>query len=134
MSRATFQAVLQQFRTRPAGDAADATDRQLLGTFCTRGDQEAFAALVRRHGPMVLSVCRRVLRHQQDAEDAFQATFLVLVRKATSVVPRALVANWLYGVAHLTAVRVRAMNAKRGQREKQVTVMPEPETLAEECR
>ena len=117
---------------RPAPDGG--TDGSLLGAFIDRRDPAAFAELVRRHGPMVLGVCSRVLRHAQDAEDAFQATFLVLARKAASVIPRDLVANWLYGVAHQTAVRVRATAARRRTREKQVTVMPEPALEQEDTR
>jgi RNA polymerase sigma-70 factor (ECF subfamily) len=79
------------------------TDGQLLECFVARREEAAFAALVRRHGPMVLGVCRRILDHSHDADDAFQATFLVLVRKAASVTPRELVGNWLYGVAYRTA-------------------------------
>jgi RNA polymerase sigma factor (sigma-70 family) len=102
------------------------TDGQLLDSFIQHEDQAALAVLVRRHGPMVLGVCRRMLRSHHDAEDAFQATFLVLVQKAGTLPDREMVGNWLYGVAHQTAVRMRALAAKRGVRERQVAVMPEP--------
>src|SRR5262245_28868898 len=107
-------------------EEAERNDGQLLERYVRRRDETAFAALVQRHGPMVWGVCRRVLRGHQDAEDAFQATFLVLARKAGSVSPRDLVANWLYGVARQTALKARATCAKRGAREKQVIAMPEP--------
>jgi RNA polymerase sigma factor (sigma-70 family) len=107
-------------------DDTGLTDGQLLECFLSRRDEAAVAALVRRHGPMVWGVCRRALRHHHDAEDAFQATFLVLVRKAATVVPRELVANWLYGVAYQTARKARANAAQRGRRERQVADMPEP--------
>src|SRR6516165_1246347 len=94
-------------------EGAGLTDGQLLGCFIEHRDEAAFAALVRCHGPMVWGVCRRLL-NQQDAEDAFQATFLVLVRKAASVVPRDRVANWLYGVAHRTALQARRTTATEG--------------------
>jgi RNA polymerase sigma factor (sigma-70 family) len=100
------------------------TDGQLLEGFLTRRDQAAFAALVRRHGPMVLGVCQRVLGDVQDAEDAFQVTFLVLARKASAVVPREAVGNFLYGVAHRTALKARVARARRRRREKQVKDMP----------
>jgi RNA polymerase sigma factor (sigma-70 family) len=98
----------------------------LLEDYLRRREEAALAALVRRHGPMVWGVCRRVLRNYHDAEDAFQATFLVLVSKAASVVPREMVVNWLYGVAHQTARKARATTARRGARERQVIQMPEP--------
>ena len=107
-------------------DGAGLTDGQLLDDYLSRRDEAALAALVRRHGPMVWGVCGRVLRNHHDAEDAFQATFLVLVRKAAAVVPREKVANWLYGVAHQTALKASATTAKRRARERQVTEMPEP--------
>src|SRR5262245_56013780 len=91
----------------PAGDAP--TDARLLESFLATRDESAFAALVQRHGPMVLGVCTRILRNRQDAEDAFQATFLVLVRRATSITPPGMVGNWLYGVAHQTALKARAL-------------------------
>src|SRR5262245_16424992 len=83
-------------------------DGQLLSQFINRRDESAFAELVRRHGPMVLGVCRRALANPHDADDAFQAAFLVLARKASSVRPRDRVGPWLYGVARRTALRVRA--------------------------
>jgi RNA polymerase sigma-70 factor (ECF subfamily) len=94
------------------------TDGQLLEAFLTARDEAAFEALLRRHGPMVLGVCRRVLNNPQDSEDAFQATFLVLVRKAGSIQRRALLGNWLYGVACRTARRARAMNIQRQKKER----------------
>jgi RNA polymerase sigma factor (sigma-70 family) len=112
-------------RTVLLRDGAGLTDGQLLEAYITRHDQAALAALVQRHGPMVWGVCRRVLGNYHDAEDAFQATFLVLVRKATSVRPREMVANWLYGVAHQTALKAKATVSNRKGRERQVVIMPE---------
>src|SRR5262245_8496932 len=106
-------------------DGANLTDGQLLGSFLSRRDEAAFEALLRRHGPMVLSVCRRIIGNLHDAEDAFQATFLVLARKAASVVPRDAVGNWLYGVAYRTALKARTMALRRRMREKQVKEMPQ---------
>src|SRR6476646_9706971 len=124
MPTSPLNVVIQHLRAelRPDGDGR--TDGELLARFVRSRDEDALAALVRRHASMVWGVCRRLLNHH-DAEDAFQATFLVLVRKATSV-PEHAVANWLYGVARQTAVRLRATAAKRGRREAQVVYMPEP--------
>src|SRR5262245_55323112 len=113
-------------RTVLLQDGAEPTDAQLLEGYGGRRDQAALEALVRRHGPMVWGVCRRTLGSHHDAEDAFQATFLVLVRKAASISSRELLANWLYGVAHQTALNARALAARRKERERQVTPMPEP--------
>lgn len=114
-----------------AGREPDLTDGQLLECFLSRRDEAAVTTLVRRHGPMVWATCCRLLSNHHDAEDAFQATFLVLVRKAASIMPRDMVANWLYGVAHQTALKARALAATRQAREKQVHEMPESEAGAE---
>ncbi|HVL15728.1 MAG TPA: sigma-70 family RNA polymerase sigma factor, partial [Gemmata sp.] len=108
------------------GTRAERTDGQLLGAFVADRDADAFGLLVRRHGPMVLGVCRRVIGDHQSAEDAFQAVFLVLARRAATVRPREQVGNWLYGVAYRTALKARGVLARRRSREKQVVVMPEP--------
>jgi RNA polymerase sigma factor (sigma-70 family) len=107
-------------------DDPNRTDGELLEHFLTQHEEAAFEALVRRHGPMVLGVCRRVLRNVHDAEDAFQATFLVLVHKAGSIVPRDTVGNFLYGVAYRTALKARALAARRHSKERQVRDMPQP--------
>jgi RNA polymerase sigma factor (sigma-70 family) len=125
--------VIQHLRqTLRLQDAAALTDAHLLEHFLAYRDEAAFAALVHRHGPMVLGVCRRVARHSQDAEDAFQATFLVLVRKAASIATPERLANWLYGVAYNTALKARAAASRRRRREKQVTEMPEPAMAEQE--
>lgn len=97
--------------------AESLTDGELLQSYCARRDEAAFAALLRRHGPMVLGLCRRILRNEADAEDAFQATFLVLVRKAGAIRRPGMVSNWLYGVAHHTALKAKAMQGKRRAKE-----------------
>src|SRR4029077_14554286 len=102
-------------------------DRQLLGCFVATTDEAAFATLVRRHGPMVLGVCRRVVGDPHLAEDAFQATFLVLARRAAVVRPRHLVGHWLYGVAYRTALKARTSAMRLKATEKQVDAMlPRP--------
>src|SRR5712691_3159107 len=95
------------------------TDLELLQRFAHHKDEAAFAALVERHGPMVHGVCRRVLRRAEDAEDAFQATFLVLARKAAAVAWQESVDRWLYQVAYRLAAEARTRNARRDALEKQ---------------
>jgi RNA polymerase sigma factor (sigma-70 family) len=116
-------------RAAQAQEGGELRDGQLLECFVTRRDEAAFEALVRRHGPMVLGVCRRLLRHPQDAEDAFQVTFLVLARKAKALRQGDLVGNWLYGTACRAAQEVKA--ARRRVQERQVSPMPEPVTVEE---
>jgi RNA polymerase sigma factor (sigma-70 family) len=96
-----------------------AGEGQLLDRFLEEGDEEAFEAILRRHGPMVLGVCRRILADPHDAEDAFQATFLVLVRKAGSIGDRAVLGPWLHGVARRVAVRARVNARRRRARERE---------------
>src|SRR5262245_18896674 len=113
---------LQRAALLSAGDGL--TDGQLLEAYISHHDESALAVLLQRHGPMVWGVCRRVLSNYHDAENAFQATFLVLVRRAASIAAPELLANWLYGVAHQTALKARATVARR--KERQVAEMPEP--------
>src|SRR6266702_1056054 len=97
--------LLRHIRNLAAGRCSPLwTDRRLLDDFSAHRDEAAFAALVARHGPMVLRLCRRVLSHEKAAEDAFQATFLVLARNTRSIRKRRSLSSWLYGVAHRTAM------------------------------
>ncbi|HYT91843.1 MAG TPA: sigma-70 family RNA polymerase sigma factor [Gemmataceae bacterium] len=133
MATSPMRGVLRQLRRASAlRDAADLTDGQLLESFLTRREEAAFEALVRRHGPMVLGVCRRVLHNAHDAEDAFQATWIVLVRKAHAIRPREMVGNWLHGVAYRTALRARSAAALRRTKERQARDMAQPEPLPDD--
>ena len=127
MAASPMSSVLRHLRAVCVADEG-ATDGQLLKCFLDQQDEAAFEALVRRHGAMVLGVCRRVLQNPHDAEDAFQATFLVLVRKAASIVPREMVGNWLYGVAYRTALKAKAAAIKQRAKEMQVKDMPRHES------
>ncbi len=125
--------VLRHIHNLLAPPGGSQTDGELLSRFVATRDEASFAALARRHGPMVLAVCRRLLRHEQDAEDCFQATFLVLARKAATV-KREAVGSWLYAVAYRTSLEARAVNARRRKREKQVSEMPHPEVMPSEAQ
>jgi RNA polymerase sigma factor (sigma-70 family) len=120
MSDAPLGAVLRHLRSLAALHRyQDRSDGELLRAFAATRDQDAFAALVKRHGPLVLGVCRRVLHHAQDAEDAFQATFLLLARKAGSIRKQASLASWLHGVAYRMAHNARRSAARRQRHEGQ---------------
>jgi RNA polymerase sigma factor (sigma-70 family) len=110
--RIVLREVSRLFR---APKSITASDQSLLERFVISRDEEAFAALVRRHGPMVLSICRRWLRNSHDVEDAFQAVFLILVHKAQSIRNRELLTSWLYGMAYRVAHRARKVAQRRAQ-------------------
>jgi RNA polymerase sigma factor (sigma-70 family) len=113
MARTSAPTILQHLRRMAGASGADAlTDAHLVGRWLARRDEAAFELLVWRHGPMVLDLCRRVLRHEHDVEDAFQATFLVLVRKAASIGKADSVGSWLYKVAYRVALEVKATAAR----------------------
>jgi RNA polymerase sigma factor (sigma-70 family) len=122
---------LQRTLSPPEGSL---TDGQLLARFVSTRDEASFTALVRRHGAMVLAVCLRRLRHAQDAEDCFQATFLVLARKAATVLKRESVGSFLYGVAYRIALKAKAMQVHRRAYEQQVREMPHPQVLPVESQ
>jgi hypothetical protein len=107
MSTGPVNDVVEHLRKTVLRQDESSPDDQLLRHFIVRRDGSAFSAIFSRHTQMVFGVCRRVLRNQQDAEDAFQAVFLVLARKASSIAKRELLANWIYGVGFNIARRPR---------------------------
>jgi RNA polymerase sigma factor (sigma-70 family) len=132
MAQRTLTAVLEYLRTTCGAQELELLpDGDLLGRFLTTRDEAAFAVLVHRHGPMVLGVCRRVLGDGHHAEDAFQATFLVLVRRAAAIRPQAPLGPWLYGVARRVALKARARAAAHQRRQRELADMPHTEPLDE---
>jgi DNA-directed RNA polymerase specialized sigma24 family protein len=122
-SAALGSALRQIHRLFAEGAVAGLSEAQLLDRFRARCDSAAFEALVARHGPMVLAVCRDILRDLDDAEDAFQATFLVLVKKAGTIRGRDTLGGWLHKVAHRVAFQANAAAARRRAHERQAGQM-----------
>jgi len=120
-----------EVNSEEAATGAEPTDAVLLERFAAHREQEAFAALVQRHGPMVLGVCRRMLQHEQDAEDAFQAVFCVLARKAGAIRRGAAVGAWLYAVACRTARKAKTLQVRRRMRESELPDVPAPDRTPE---
>jgi RNA polymerase sigma factor (sigma-70 family) len=131
MTTSLMGAVLHHLRDAAGGTRGERTDRDLLDELMTGRDTRSFAELMGRHGPMVLRVCRRVLHHEQDAEDAFQVAFLVLARHAGSVRRREAVASWLHGVAYRTAMAAKRAAARRRAHEGRAEAMPRTNAPAE---
>src|SRR5579884_3194310 len=127
MADGHIDGVVQHIRRIVAAERSGAlTDRELLDRFVGQRDEDAFAALVRRHGPLVFGVCRRVLHDAHDAEDACQAAFLVLARKAATVRDRNSLGSYLYGVAYRVASNLRREVARRRGREATAVDVPGP--------
>jgi RNA polymerase sigma factor (sigma-70 family) len=125
MTQAFLAPVVRHIRRLAAADpAADASDAELLRRFVADREEKAFAALLRRHGPLVWGVCWQALHHREDAEDAFQATLLLLARQAGSIRRTEAVAGWLYRVAYRVARRAARNSARRRARERQGTRRP----------
>jgi RNA polymerase sigma factor (sigma-70 family) len=124
MARLQFQMTHGLGRMLRSGCARGLSDQQLLDRFVTDRDEASFEVLVWRHGPTVLNVCRRMLRHEHDAEDAFQATFLILARKARSIGKRQAVGSWLHRVAYRVALRARSQGMARVGRETPMVTEP----------
>src|SRR5262245_38972824 len=132
MTRRTLDGVLRHLRTVATVQTyRQLSDQELLDRFVRARDEAAFTVLIERHGPMVLGVCRRALPNFHDAEDACQATFLVLARKAASLRKITSLSSWLHGVACRVAVKLKRDHARRTSRERGVDAPPQTDSAAE---
>jgi RNA polymerase sigma factor (sigma-70 family) len=132
MGNPQLQGVVEHIRNLAAPElTSDRTDQELLKDFSSRRDQAAFTILVKRHASMVFGICRRVLEQREDAEDAFQATFLLLAQKPKAIQKQSALASWLHGVAFRTAMRAKRDGARRRFREKRVEPMPRTPAASE---
>jgi RNA polymerase sigma factor (sigma-70 family) len=134
MAKGSFGPLLQFVQRLAHQESPDSSDRELLDRFIERSDERAFELLVRRHGPMVLGVSRRLLNDEHDVEDAFQATFLLLVTKAAGLRKREQVSAWLYGVARRTALKLRGRAKGRLRERPGIDLAVEPDPAAVEAR
>jgi RNA polymerase sigma factor (sigma-70 family) len=130
MANSALAVLMDRVRQTVFARDAALSDEQLLSAFIQRREEAAFEAIVRRHGAMVLSTCRRVLRSHHDAEDAFQATFLVLAHKAATITSKHSLANWLYGVAYKTSLKAKSTATQQRRREQEGADMSKPESAA----
>src|SRR5262245_22000599 len=132
MASGQFGSVLRHIRGLiGASEGAEQTDGMLLDRFIRQQDESAFETLMQRHGRMVLGLCRSILHDAHDADDGFQATFLVLARKASSIRKQPSVASWLYGVAYRTALRAKITSARRRVQERQAVDMSHDDLVSE---
>jgi RNA polymerase sigma factor (sigma-70 family) len=127
MSKRPLAAVVRRIQHIVGVPTAATSDRQFLERYSQERSEEAFTNLVRRHGALVMGICRRILGNRADADDVFQATFLVLARKASSLSWHDSIGNWLYGVAYRLARRARADMLRRQERERRAADLPRPE-------
>jgi RNA polymerase sigma factor (sigma-70 family) len=132
MSAGPMNQILRHLRSILRDETDALPDAQLLARFLSRRDESAFETLLHRHGPMVLGVCRRILGNTPDVEDAFQATFLVLVRKANTIARRETVGGFRYGVAYRTALKARAADDRRRAKERRAAQMSRRTTTDED--
>ena len=124
MPESPYQAVVRGVQHRVADEVLDAwSDEQVLHRFLANGDQMAFRALVQRHGSMILRLCRQVLGNAQDADDAFQATFLALIHQGKSIRKQTSLASWLYGVAYRLCRKAQRSAARRRLHERKAEPM-----------